>query len=120
MESLWNFLRAGDYTWLTVPRFAIVTWSGTSGTALLAVAPRFAAPVLLLGLAGIARLLWFRLLPHETARLESAKAELAAARPNEPICYALVLWRLGQVARAEIVTTDNVSSSIASAAHAID
>lgn len=39
----------------------------------------------MLCLASIARLLWFRLLPHEAARLESARLALSAARPDQAI-----------------------------------
>lgn len=39
----------------------------------------------MLCLASIARLLWFRLLPHEAARLESARLALSAARPEQAI-----------------------------------
>lgn len=86
MDALLALIRAGDSRWLTVPRFAFATWAGVLVVVLAPIGhPIVATAVLVLCLISITRLLWLRLLPHEAARLESARLALAAARPDEAI-----------------------------------
>lgn len=86
MDALLSLIRAGDSRWLTVPRFAFATWAGVLVVVLAPIGQRLVATAaLVLCLISITRLRWLRLLPHEAARLESARSALAAARPDEAI-----------------------------------
>jgi hypothetical protein len=81
-----NLLLANQARFLTVPRFAVMTWSGMLGSVLLAAGQtKVAAVSLLLCFMGVARLIWVRLLPHEAARLNKADKALADARPDRAI-----------------------------------
>lgn len=81
-----NLLLANQARFLTVPRFAVMTWSGVLGSVLFAAGQtKVAAVSLLLCLMGIARLAWVRVLPHEAARLSKADRALAEARPDRAI-----------------------------------
>ncbi len=83
MESLLDLLRSPDKRWLTVPRFAIPMWCGIVASILMSGGqPHLATPAILVCVLGIARLRWFRLLPHETNRLAAARSSLASARPD--------------------------------------
>jgi tetratricopeptide (TPR) repeat protein len=83
MNELLGYLQTGKLHWLTVPRYAIVALPLTVATGLAAAgAGWWVLPLWVVAALGLARLVWFKQLPHEKARLASAKAALAAAKPD--------------------------------------
>lgn len=86
MSSLIDFIQPSKLHRLTVPRYAIVTvpfmlagGSGVAGQGPVTLA------LLIIAVLGFARLVWFKLLPHERARLNEAKTALYAAQPERAI-----------------------------------
>lgn len=86
LEPLIDLFHKDKQHWLTVPRFAVVALPlmlagilSSAGYGVYIVAP------IALSALGVSRLIWFRLLPHETSRLTSARQALAAARPDEAV-----------------------------------
>ena len=83
MTELLGYLQTGKLHWLTVPRYAIVALPLIVATGLAAAgAGWWVLPLWVVTALGLARLVWFKQLPHEKARLASAKAALAAAKPD--------------------------------------
>jgi tetratricopeptide (TPR) repeat protein len=86
MTELLGYLQSGKLHWLTVPRYAIVALPLVLATGLAAAgAGWWVLPLWVVAALGLARLVWFKQLPHEKARLASAKAALAAAKPDQAI-----------------------------------
>ena len=86
MQSLIDLLLKDKALWLTVPRFAVVVLPVVLAGIFVSVGYGiFAVLPLALSALGVGRLVWFKLLPHETARLTSAQLALAAARPDEAV-----------------------------------
>lgn len=86
MPPLIDFLQPGKLHWLTVPHYAVIsvplllaTGSSVSGQGIVAL------PLLLIATLGWVRLVWFKLLPHERARLDKAKHALNAAQSDRAI-----------------------------------
>lgn len=86
MQLLLDLLHTGKLDWLTVPRFAVVSLPfGLAGVLGLAGLGDAALLPLAVSALGFARLVWFKRLPYENARLTAGQRALAAARPDKAI-----------------------------------
>lgn len=78
-----DFLRTNNLYWLTDPRYAVISVpSGLAGWAGLIGQKPVALVLMSVALLGVTRLVWFKLLPHERARLTQAETALHAAQPD--------------------------------------
>lgn len=86
MKSLIDLLHKDKEHWLTVPRFAVMVLPlGLAGVLSSAGYGAIAVVLLVITALGMSRLIWFRLLPHETVRLTAARQALAAAHSDEAV-----------------------------------
>lgn len=108
MPSLLTLVQSDKQRWLKVPRFAIISWplilvgvSATLGYHTLALA------LIAIFMLGCARLLWFKLLPHECSRLGAAKLALNKKKPQQAMnILQKNLWLAGThylVIRAQLM-----------------
>lgn len=86
MKSLVDALQKNQLAWLTVPRFVVVVLP-VSVAAIFSAAGLgyFSAGLFILSAVGLSRLVWFKLLPHESRRIKQAQQALAKARPDEAL-----------------------------------
>ena len=86
MPPLLELLHTGKIYWLTVPRYAAITLpivlAGVIGQAGFRMAALLSLSVSVLACA---RLVWFKRLPHEIARLGAGEHALASAKPDTAI-----------------------------------
>jgi tetratricopeptide (TPR) repeat protein len=87
MPPLINLLQPGKLHWLTVPRYAVIAIPLllATGSSVIGQGGAVALTLLLGATFGCARLVWFKLLPHERARLDNARNALNAAQPDRAI-----------------------------------
>ena len=124
MQYLIELLQNGKMPWLTVPRFAVVVlplaFAGLcerGGLSILAVLMTLVSAV------GLSRLVWFKLLPHEAARLSLAREAIAAMRPDDAVKMLQAPLRLSGtyylLLRADLVSKAYVQDGLFTEAHAI-
>ncbi len=86
MKLLIDLLQKDKQRWLKVPRFAVVSLPLLISTLPLFTEYKVLASLpLTLAALGSVRLVWLKLLPHESARLNLARKALSAARPDKAV-----------------------------------
>ena len=124
MQYLIELLQNGKMPWLTVPRFAVVVLplalAGLCETAGLSI---LAVLMTLVSAVGLGRLVWFKLLPHEVARLSMAREATANMRPDDAVKMLQAPLRLSgtyyMLLRADLMSKAYVQDGLFTEAHAI-